>query len=182
MSTMTDSYARSAATKSSRKKIAFIAPYVAVWFAAVLILKAGDLGADCSSLCVATHAWFWYTVFYAALSISAFVAAIEVTLWTLRDAANSWVMPHLNDDASVRSTNAHAPRNCPRSRSIGAGAREYAVHRPTTSSTGLPPVVFPSGASHPAASPGWLSVRLLARYWIAHGARIHRAVAQRLGK
>jgi hypothetical protein len=28
--------------------------------------------------------WLWYTVFYAELSLSAFVGAIEVVLWILR--------------------------------------------------------------------------------------------------
>jgi hypothetical protein len=38
----------------------------------------------CAEMCVVADGWLWYTVFYAALSLSAFVGAIEVVLWMVR--------------------------------------------------------------------------------------------------
>jgi fructose-1,6-bisphosphatase/inositol monophosphatase family enzyme len=63
------------------RRIAWIAPYVALWLAALSVLKAGALGSDCTAMCMVANGWLWYTVFYATLSLSAFVGAIEVLFW-----------------------------------------------------------------------------------------------------
>jgi hypothetical protein len=39
---------------------------------------------NCAEMCVVADGWLWYTVFYAALSLSAFVGAIEAVLWIVR--------------------------------------------------------------------------------------------------
>lgn len=66
---------------STRHRMAWIAPHIALWSVAVGVLKMAALGSGCTDLCMVANAWLWYTVFYAALSISALVGAIEVLLW-----------------------------------------------------------------------------------------------------
>jgi hypothetical protein len=66
------------------RRVAWITPYIALWLGALLILRGGAMRTDCAELCVVADGWLWYTVFYAALSLSAFVGAIEVVLWILR--------------------------------------------------------------------------------------------------
>ena len=61
-------------------------PYLVVWVTAAAVLRAGALSADCTTVCLVARGWLWYTVFYAGLSLSAFVGAIEVLIW----------MSHLN--------------------------------------------------------------------------------------
>lgn len=66
------------------KRVGWLLPYVGVWLAALIALKFGDLGTDCTTLCLVVHGWLWYSVLYATLSLSAFVGAIEVLFWILR--------------------------------------------------------------------------------------------------
>jgi hypothetical protein len=66
------------------RRLAWIAPYVALWVTAVVVLKEGALGTDCTTICVVAHGWLWYTVFYAALSLTSFVGAVEILVWMIR--------------------------------------------------------------------------------------------------
>jgi hypothetical protein len=64
--------------------VVWIAPYLLVWILAAAVLKAGAMGADCTTVCLVARGWLWYTVFYATLSLSAFVGAIEILVWLSR--------------------------------------------------------------------------------------------------
>jgi hypothetical protein len=66
------------------KRLAWIAPYVALWVPVLVVLKAGAVGTDCSTICMVAHGWLWYTVVYAALSLTSFVGAVEILVWMIR--------------------------------------------------------------------------------------------------
>lgn len=63
------------------KALGWAAPQIAVWITALTILRNASLGADCSALCMVAQGWLLYTVAYAAASVSAVVAALEVIVW-----------------------------------------------------------------------------------------------------
>ncbi len=66
------------------RRAAWIAPYVVVWGSALVVLRAGALSTDCTTMCLVARGWLWYTVFYATVSLSAFVGAFEVLIWMSR--------------------------------------------------------------------------------------------------
>jgi hypothetical protein len=66
------------------ERVAWIAPYVALWMTALAVLKEGALGTECTAICMVANGWLWYTVFYATLSLTSFVGAIEIVVWIIR--------------------------------------------------------------------------------------------------
>jgi hypothetical protein len=62
----------------------WLLPYVLVWALAFLVLRAGALSAECTTVCMVARGWLWYTVLYATLSLSAFVGAFELLIWMSR--------------------------------------------------------------------------------------------------
>jgi hypothetical protein len=77
------------------RRAVWISPYVLVWVMAAVVLRVGALSADCTTVCLVARGWLWYTVFYATVSLSAFVGAIEVLVWMLhlRPAGRPQVSP-----------------------------------------------------------------------------------------
>ena len=66
------------------RRVAWVAPFVVVWVTAVVVLRVGALSTDCTTVCLLVRGWLWYTVFYATMSLSAFVGAFEVLIWMSR--------------------------------------------------------------------------------------------------
>lgn len=66
------------------KPAVWFAPYVGVLGLALLTLRVESVGTDCSTVCLIVRGWLGYTVFFATLSLTAFVAAFELVIWMVR--------------------------------------------------------------------------------------------------
>jgi hypothetical protein len=60
-------------------------PYVVLWGVAALLLWRTAPSSTCTGLCGLAHGWEWYTLVNATLALTAFLGAIELATYALRE-------------------------------------------------------------------------------------------------